>query len=117
MESLTLLIHPHLGLTFTHHIGYMILDVFEIHNLVTQASEVAQNPVKYHSLKALKAHMGLLALLLSLSLARLPMSHGRLKQPPGRSTMWRYGHDTPVNWNDHVTNCGGFERQWSQNKE
>ena len=60
--------------------------------------------------------MGLLAILLSLQLASLTKSHGRLRQPPGRSTMWRYGHDTPVNVNDHETNCGGFGRQWNQNK-
>ena len=60
--------------------------------------------------------MRLLAILLSLSLASLTRSHGRLRQPPGRSTMWRYGHDTPVNVNDHETNCGGFGRQWNRNK-
>ena len=41
--------------------------------------------------------------------------HGRLRQPPGRSTMWRYGYDTPENVNDHETNCGGFGKQWNQN--
>lgn len=27
--------------------------------------------------------------------------------PPGRSSMWRLGYDTPVNHNDNVQNCGG----------
>ena len=34
--------------------------------------------------------------------------HGRLVDPPGRSTMWRYGFNTPVNTNDHQLSCGGF---------
>lgn len=34
--------------------------------------------------------------------------HGRLVQPPGRSTMWRYGYRTPPNYNDHQLFCGGF---------
>ena len=42
--------------------------------------------------------------------------HGRLRQPPSRTTMWRYGFDTPTNVNDHESNCGGFGRQWSQNQ-
>ena len=42
--------------------------------------------------------------------------HGRLRQPPSRSTMWRYGFDTPTNVNDHESNCGGYGRQWSQNQ-
>jgi len=41
--------------------------------------------------------------------------HGRLRHPPGRSTMWRYDYDTPENVNDHETNCGGFGKQWNQN--
>ena len=41
--------------------------------------------------------------------------HGRLRHPPGRSTMWRYDYDTPHNVNDHETNCGGFGKQWNQN--
>ena len=42
--------------------------------------------------------------------------HGRLRQPPSRTTMWRYGFNTPTNVNDHESNCGGFGRQWSQNQ-
>ena len=41
--------------------------------------------------------------------------HGRLRQPPSRSTMWRYGFPTPTNVNDHESNCGGFGRQWDRN--
>ena len=43
------------------------------------------------------------------------LGHGRLRNPAGRSTMWRYDFDTPHNVNDHETNCGGFGRQWHQN--
>jgi len=41
--------------------------------------------------------------------------HGRLRQPPGRSTMWRYDFPTPENVNDHELNCGGFGRQQKNN--
>ncbi|KAK3104862.1 hypothetical protein FSP39_011917 [Pinctada imbricata] len=35
-----------------------------------------------------------------------------LWEPPGRSTMWRRGFNTPVNPNDNELNCGGYENQW-----
>ncbi|XP_045121784.1 uncharacterized protein LOC123510572 [Portunus trituberculatus] len=41
--------------------------------------------------------------------------HGRLIEPPGRSTAWRYGFDTPHNYNDHEIYCGGFANQWQRN--
>ncbi|XP_033761235.1 uncharacterized protein LOC117343020 [Pecten maximus] len=41
--------------------------------------------------------------------------HGRLVKPPGRSTMWRYGYNTPPNYNDHQLFCGGFPVQWWMN--
>lgn len=42
--------------------------------------------------------------------------HGRLIEPPSRSSMWRYGFDTPPDYNDHELYCGGFSRQWQRNK-
>lgn len=42
-------------------------------------------------------------------------SHGRLIEPPSRASAWRYGFDTPHNYNDHELYCGGFTRQWAQN--
>lgn len=36
------------------------------------------------------------------------LGHGRLISPPGRSTMWRYGYNTPKNYNDNQLYCGGF---------
>ncbi|XP_023332921.1 uncharacterized protein LOC111704804 [Eurytemora carolleeae] len=41
--------------------------------------------------------------------------HGRLIEPPSRSTMWRYGFDSPANYNDHELYCGGYTRQWQTN--
>ncbi|XP_046579682.1 uncharacterized protein LOC124287227 [Haliotis rubra] len=38
-------------------------------------------------------------------------SHGYLLDPPQRSSMWRVGFDTPVNYDDMGLNCGGKERQ------
>ena len=34
--------------------------------------------------------------------------HGYLADPPARNSMWRYGFDTPKNYNDAEQNCGGF---------
>lgn len=37
--------------------------------------------------------------------------HGRLIEPPSRSSAFRYGFQTPPNYNDHELYCGGFTRQ------
>jgi len=50
-----------------------------------------------------------------LGLLSVVLGHGRLHDPPGRSTAWRHGFPTPVNQNDHELNCGAFGRQWVQN--
>lgn len=42
--------------------------------------------------------------------------HGRLIEPPSRASAWRYGFDTPHNYNDHELYCGGFTRQWVKNE-
>lgn len=42
--------------------------------------------------------------------------HGRLIEPPSRASAWRYGFDTPHNYNDHELFCGGFTRQWQRNE-
>jgi hypothetical protein len=34
--------------------------------------------------------------------------HGHLVDPVSRSSMWRRGYNTPVNWNDNEVFCGGF---------
>lgn len=38
----------------------------------------------------------------------LAKGHGRLIDPPARSTAWRFGFHTPVNYNDNEVFCGGF---------
>ncbi|XP_046834456.1 uncharacterized protein LOC124431076 [Vespa crabro] len=53
--------------------------------------------------------------LLTLVVRRV-LSHGRLIEPPSRASMWRYGFDTPHDYNDHECYCGGFTRQWQRNK-
>ena len=35
--------------------------------------------------------------------------HGMLADPPSRSSAWRFGYDTPVNYDDWTLNCGGFQ--------
>ncbi|GFT30055.1 chitin-binding type-4 domain-containing protein, partial [Nephila pilipes] len=34
--------------------------------------------------------------------------HGRLLEPPSRSSMWRFGYNTPSNYNDNELFCGGL---------
>jgi small-conductance mechanosensitive channel len=34
---------------------------------------------------------------------------GRLLSPPGRSSLWRFGFGTPVNYNDNALSCGGVQ--------
>lgn len=34
--------------------------------------------------------------------------HGRLIDPVGRSSAWRYGFNTPPNYSDTSLYCGGF---------
>ena len=34
--------------------------------------------------------------------------HGRLLDPPGRSSAWRAGFNTPHNYDDNALFCGGF---------
>ncbi|XP_034138425.1 uncharacterized protein LOC117590150 isoform X3 [Drosophila guanche] len=41
--------------------------------------------------------------------------HGRLIEPPSRASAWRYGFQTPPDYNDHELYCGGFTRQWKRN--
>ena len=40
--------------------------------------------------------------------------HGRLTEPPSRASAWRYGFDTPKDYNDNEGFCGGFAYQWQQ---
>jgi hypothetical protein len=62
-----------------------------------------------------KMSPGLYAILLTVFLPRIA-AHGRLIDPPSRASAWRYGFDTPHNYNDHELYCGGFTRQWVKNE-
>ncbi|XP_022649783.1 uncharacterized protein LOC111245554 isoform X2 [Varroa destructor] len=54
----------------------------------------------------------ILLFLVTLSLGpSLVEGHGRLMEPPSRSSMWRVGFKTPRNYNDNELFCGGFTRQ------
>ncbi|CAF0764097.1 unnamed protein product [Rotaria sp. Silwood1] len=37
-------------------------------------------------------------------------------EPPQRGSMWRFGFDVPVNYNDMSNYCGGKENQWTVQK-
>ena len=41
--------------------------------------------------------------------------HGRLVDPPSRSSMWRYGFKNPPNYNDNQLYCGGVQVSFSFN--
>lgn len=52
-----------------------------------------------------------------LVIVQIPESdaHGRLIEPPSRASAWRYGFNTPPNYNDHELFCGGFTKQYQGN--
>ena len=45
----------------------------------------------------------------------LVSGHARLVEPPSRASMWRYGFDTPHDYQDNEGFCGGFFVQWEVN--
>lgn len=57
----------------------------------------------------------IVAIVVAFATVQVVEPHGRLIEPPSRSTMWRYGFNTPPNYNDHELYCGGFSRQWRTN--
>ncbi|XP_076458575.1 uncharacterized protein LOC143292274 [Babylonia areolata] len=40
--------------------------------------------------------------------------HGRLMDPPSRSSLWRLGFHNPPNYDDNQLFCGGFNLQWER---
>nr|XP_045607023.1 uncharacterized protein LOC123763746 [Procambarus clarkii] len=42
-------------------------------------------------------------------------SHGRLMEPVSRSSAWRKGFDTPINYDDNALFCGGVGVQYVEN--
>lgn len=61
------------------------------------------------------------AILLLVAVLPLATAHGRMKVPPGRSTLWRshelcHKNDTAKNYQDMQLNCGGRFTQWDTNK-
>ena len=59
------------------------------------------------SITHLVAHLHTLMTLLFITPS--VQAHGRLREPPSRSSMWRNGYPTPVNYNDNQLFCGGFQ--------
>ncbi|KAG8199109.1 hypothetical protein JTE90_016246 [Oedothorax gibbosus] len=51
-----------------------------------------------------------------LSYLGMVQGHGRLLEPPSRSSMWRFGYDTPPNYDDNELFCGGIFVQSVVNK-
>ncbi|RNA32569.1 cell wall integrity and stress response component 4-like [Brachionus plicatilis] len=50
-----------------------------------------------------------------LSLVNICFSHGRLEVPAARNAAWRFGFNTPINYNDNELNCGGAGMQHATN--
>ncbi|GAB1603118.1 uncharacterized protein LOC115215892 [Argonauta hians] len=63
----------------------------------------------------LTTYPGLLLPLFLVGLISDVEGHGRLWTPPSRSTMWRQGFHTPVNYDDIELYCGGMTHQWEVN--
>ncbi|KAF7987860.1 hypothetical protein HCN44_003723 [Aphidius gifuensis] len=42
--------------------------------------------------------------------------HGYMSNPPSRSSAWKKGFKTPINWDDNGLYCGGLTTQFSINK-
>ncbi|KAH3799741.1 uncharacterized protein LOC127836919 isoform X1 [Dreissena polymorpha] len=52
---------------------------------------------------------------LLITMVTVVKGHGRLMEPPSRSSMWRRGFNSPPNYDDNALYCGGFNTQWSRN--
>jgi predicted carbohydrate-binding protein with CBM5 and CBM33 domain len=52
--------------------------------------------------------MSVLAVALLAAVAQVS-GHGYANDPPSRSSMWRFGYSTPVNYEDNQLWCGGFQ--------
>lgn len=53
--------------------------------------------------------------LLVAAIFKMAEGHGRLVEPPSRSSMWRFGFKNPTNYNDNQLFCGGKSIQWDTN--
>ncbi|XP_015904848.2 uncharacterized protein [Parasteatoda tepidariorum] len=60
-------------------------------------------------------HSFILSLIFILQLIHHAYSHGRLIEPPSRSSMWRFGFKTKPNYNDNELFCGGYTVQFQRN--
>lgn len=51
-------------------------------------------------------------LILIFEVLEIVYGRGRMIDPPHRGSMWRFGFDTPHDYNDMSLNCGGIPHQW-----
>lgn len=57
-----------------------------------------------------------LLLVVVVAVGYLPLpsqGHGRLRDPPSRSSLWRENSNSPTNYDDNGLNCGGYYNQWN----
>ena len=76
-------------------------------DLISRRSIDEQVITPYHTTTTMALTYVLLSALAAL-LVPLVAGHGRLMQPPSRSSAWRNGFPTPANYNDNELFCGGF---------
>ena len=57
--------------------------------------------------KETKAHLRVV--LIMMVILNMVDGHAKMTEPPMRSSMWRFGYDTPVNYNDNELFCGGIQ--------
>ncbi|GAB6030370.1 hypothetical protein CHUAL_007249 [Chamberlinius hualienensis] len=55
------------------------------------------------------------SLIFAVALAVSVNGHGRLMEPPNRSSLWRVGYAAPANYDDNQLYCGGYSDQWNNN--
>lgn len=51
----------------------------------------------------------ILVAVLLVALVAFVSGHGYTEEPPSRSSMWRFGFQTPVNYDDSQLWCGGYQ--------
>ncbi|OXA63894.1 uncharacterized protein LOC110853196 [Folsomia candida] len=84
--------------------------------IVMGTSHPRKSDLVHHLIFTFWGSVSLFTFLFLASCPHSVSSHGRLIEPPSRSSMWRYGFNTTANYNDHELYCGGFARQHQKNR-
>jgi hypothetical protein len=91
-----------------------MLSIFSLSFPYKNDTSLFRGPVKIFFLIHNNMQKLFIALFVVISFIGLSHGHGRFVGPPSRSSAWRFGFDTPINYNDHELYCGGMNVQWQQ---